>query len=233
MDLSGKVGVVTGVSKGIGLETVKALLDEDMIVAGWGRTEPEFRHKNFHFYKTDVSNFEAVQSSFQSTSANLGQVAVLINNAGLGFAGMLHEMPNDDWQTMFNTNVNGVFYCAKMAIPGMIELEEGHIINIASIAGITGIEKMAGYCGSKFAVRGISHSLFKEVRNFGIKVTCIYPGSTNTNFFDEFEGVNANENMMRPEDVASSIIHVLNTHPNYHVVDVEMRPLMPKGKPNK
>jgi len=115
----------------------------------------------------------------------------------------------------------------------MIDLEEGHIVNIASIAGITGIEKMAGYCGSKFAVRGISHSLFKEVRNFGIKVTCIYPGSTNTNFFDEFEGVNANENMMRPEDVASSIIHVLNTHPNYHVVDVEMRPLMPKGKPNK
>ena len=233
MELKGKVAVVTGVSKGIGLETVKALLNEGMIVAGWGRTEPVFNHENFHFHKTDVSNFEAVQASFQSTIDSLGSVAVLINNAGLGVAGMLHEMSNEDWQTMFNTNVNGDFYCAKAAIPGMIDMEEGHIVNIASIAGITGIENMAGYCGSKFAVRGISHSLFKEVRNFGIKVTCIYPGSTNTNFFDEFEGVNANENMMRPEDIASSIVHVLNTHPNYHVVDIEMRPLMPKGKSNK
>jgi len=233
MDLKSKVAIVTGVSKGIGLETVKALLKEGVVVAGWGRSKPSLDHSDFHFFRTDVSDFKNVQASFNATFEQLGSVSILINNAGLGFAGMMHEMSNEAWQTMFNTNVNGVFYCSKVAIPAMIELGEGHIVNIASIAGTTGIEMMAGYCGSKFAVRGISHSLFKEVRNFGIKVTCIYPGSTNTNFFDEFEGVQANENMMRPEDVASSIIHVLNTHPNYHVVDVEMRPLMPKGKPNK
>ena len=233
MDLQGKLAVVTGVSKGIGLETVKALLNEGMTVAGWGRTAPDLAHDNFHFYATDVGNFEQVKTSYEKTLASLGQVSVLVNNAGLGFMGLLHEMPLNQWQQMFDTNVNGVFYCSKAVIPGMISQEEGHIINIASIAGITGIESMAGYCGTKFAVRGISHSLFKEVRNFGIKVSCIYPGSTNTNFFDEIDAVTANENMMRPEDIADSIVHVLNTHPNYHIVDVEMRPLHPKGKPNK
>ncbi len=233
MDLKGKVAIVTGVSKGIGLETVKSLLSEGMTVVGWGRTAPNLTDSDFHFIKTDVSDWENVQASYNETVNQFGKASVLINNAGLGYTGLLHEMPIEEWQTMFNTNVNGVYHGAKVAIPGMIELEEGHIVNIASIAGITGIENMAGYCGTKFAVRGISHALFKEVRNYGIKVSCIYPGSTNTNFFDEIEGYNANENMMRPEDVASSIIHVLKTHPNYHIVDVEMRPLWPKGRPNK
>ncbi len=233
MELKGKVAIVTGVSKGIGLETVKALLNEGMIVVGWGRTSPSLDNTDFHFVKTDVSDFENVRDSYERVTTEFGKPSVLINNAGLGYMGMLHEMPLDEWHAMFNTNVNGIYYCSKVAIPGMIDLEEGHIVNIASIAGITGIEKMSGYCGTKFAVRGISHSLFKEVRNFGIKVTCIYPGSTNTNFFDEISGWDANENMMRPEDVASSILHSLKTHPNYHVVDVEMRPLWPKGKPNK
>ena len=75
---------------------------------------------------------------------------------------------------------------------------------------------------------GISHSMYMELRDFGIKVTCIYPGSVNTNFFDAIDPVTANENMMRPEDIASSIIHCLQTHPNYLPVDLEVRPLRPK-----
>jgi short-subunit dehydrogenase len=104
-----------------------------------------------------------------------------------------------------------------------------HIINISSIAGTTGVEGMAGYSATKHAVRGLSHSLFKEIRNDGIKVTCIYPGSVNTNFFDDIEGIESNDNMMRPQDVAEAIYHAIHTHPNFHVVDVEMRPLKPKG----
>ena len=72
--------------------------------------------------------------------------------------------------------------------------------------------------------------MFKELRNYGIKVTCIYPGSTQTNFFDDIDMINANENMMRPQDIAETIVQVMKTHSNYHVVDVEMRPLRPKGK---
>lgn len=115
----------------------------------------------------------------------------------------------------------------------MIEMEEGHIVNISSIAGTNGVETMSGYVGSKHAVTGIGHSIFLELRKHGIKVSTIYPGSTNTNFFDSIEFADANENMMRPEDIALTILQSLQTHPNYHVVDVELRPLMPKGKSNK
>lgn len=231
MNLEGKVAVVTGVSKGIGLATVKSLLEKGAIVAGWGRTAPELKHENFHFFECDVRYNESVQRAFDQTISHLGtHVQVLVNNAGLGVAGFLEDMSLDDWHTMFETNVNGIFYCTRLVLPGMKELEEGHIINISSIAGTTGIEQMSGYCGTKHAVRGISHSLYKEVRNYGVKVTCIYPGSVQTNFFDNIESVTVNENMMRPEDIASTILHALESHPNYHHVDIEVRPLMPKGK---
>ncbi|WP_162426560.1 SDR family oxidoreductase [Pontibacter pudoricolor] len=234
MELQGKIAVVTGVSKGIGLSTVEALLEKGAIVAGWGRNAPELQHPNFHFFECDVRYAESVQNAFDQTISRLGvHIAVLVNNAGLGIGGKLDEISMDDWHTMFETNVNGVFYCTRLVLPEMKEQGEGHIINISSIAGTTGIEEMSGYCGSKFAVRGISQALYKEVRNYGIKVTCIYPGSVNTNFFDNFENVTARENMMRPEDIASTIVHALESHPNYHHVDIEVRPLMPKGKIQK
>lgn len=231
MNLEGKLAVVTGVSKGIGLATVEALLEKGAVVSGWGRTAPELQHENFHFIECDVRYNESVQRAFDQTMYRVDKtVSILVNNAGLGIGGNLDEQRIEDWITMFETNVNGVFYCTRLVLPGMKEQEEGHIINISSIAGTTGVEGMSGYCGSKHAVRGISHALYKEMRNYGVKVTCIYPGSVNTNFFDNFENITSKENMMRPEDIASTIMHALESHPNYHHVDIEVRPLMPKGK---
>lgn len=229
MDLKGKLAIVTGVSKGIGLETVKSLLKEGAVVAGWGRTNPKIDHENYHFFGTDVSDWDNVQGSFRLTREKLGKASILINNAGFGVQGLIHEMEVEDWKAMFDVNVHGLFYCIKVVVPDMIEMDEGHIVNISSIAGTNGVETMSGYVGTKHAVTGIGHSIFKELRNHGIKVSTIYPGSTNTNFFDNIEFANANENMMRPEDIATTIVQSLQTHPNYHVVDVEVRPLRPKG----
>lgn len=233
MDLKGKVAIVTGVSKGIGRETVKQLLEAGAIVAGWGRTAPDITHEHFHFITTDVSDWEMVQASYQTTADTLGTPAVLVNNAGMGHQGLIHEMPVEQWREMFDINVHGLFYCIKVAVPGMIELGEGHIINISSIAGTNGVKTMSGYVGTKHAVTGIGHSIFQELRDHGIKVTTVYPGSVNTNFFDNIEFANANDNMMRPEDVANSVVQCLQTFDNYHVVDLEVRPLWPKGRPNK
>ena len=230
MELKGKKAVVTGVSKGIGLATVNALLNKRAVVTGWGRNAPDLEHPNFSFISTDVSDFKSVLRSFKQTAENNGSnISILVNNAGVGYGGPLVDIPIDHWQQMFNTNVHGIFYCCKVIIPAMKKLGEGHIINISSIAGTNGIENMAGYCGTKHAVNGISHSLFKEVRNDGIKVTCVNPGSVNTNFFDNLDAVTANEHMMRPEDVATSLINVLETHPNLLTSDLELRPLKPKG----
>lgn len=229
MELKGKLAIVTGVSKGIGLETVKVLLDAGMVVAGWGRTNNSIEHKNYHFFATDVADWNNVQASFKVTKQQLGKASVLINNAGFGVQGLIHEMDVNDWKAMFDVNVHGLFYCIKVAAPDMIDLQEGHIFNISSIAGTNGVKTMSGYVGTKHAVTGIGHSIFQELREHGIKVTTIYPGSTNTNFFDKIEFANANSNMMRPEDIAQTILGSLQTHPNYHVVDVEVRPLKPKG----
>lgn len=226
-----KLVVVTGASKGIGLATVKAFLEVGMKVAAWSRSScPLPEQERLLKLKVDVRKEAEVKQAFAATTHHFGEpVSILINNAGLGYQGLLEEMPSAQWHEMFDTNVHGLYYCTKEALPAMKTQGYGHIVNIASIAATNGIETMAGYCATKFAVRGISHSLFKEVRNFGIKVTCIYPGSVNTHFFDSIDSVTANENMMRPEDIATTIVQAVQTFSNYHIVDIEMRPLKPKG----
>ncbi|GGK82225.1 SDR family oxidoreductase [Rufibacter glacialis] len=235
MELEGKVVVITGASSGIGLAAAKLLLEKGATVVSWSRTRPKISHQDFYFFECDVRHEHSVLTAYEQTVERLRQnISVLINNAGLGIQGALDTMSPKDWHKMMDTNVNGVFYCTRLVLPQMKKQLEGHIINISSIAGLNGVENMSGYCATKFAVRGISHSLFKEVRPFGIKVTCIYPGSTATQFFDGFEGTGtAPENMMQPEDIASTILHVLQSPPNYHHVDIEVRPLMPKGRPEK
>lgn len=231
MELNKKIAVVTGVSKGVGLEVVKQLLEKGTIVAGWGRTAPDIKHENFHFFSCDVSVEDQVEKAYTSTVKKLGSdIRILINNAGFGVAGKFEEMSTEDWKSMFDTNVHGIFYVSKRLVPAMKTADEGHIINVSSIAGLNGVANFAGYVGTKHAVRGISHSMYMELRDFGIKVSSIFPGSIQTNFFDKIEGTTTNENMMRPEDVAQTIVQTLETHPNYFVADVELRPLRPKGK---
>ena len=230
MNLENKIAIVTGASKGIGLATCKILLERGMKVAGWSRSMPDINDPNFRFFKVDVGDEKQVGEAYLKTKAAFGNsIHVLINNAGLGFEGKFEEMSTEQWQTMFNVNVNGIFFCSREVIPEMKRLDGAHIINISSIAGTNGIERMAGYCGTKFAVRGISHSMFKELRQDGIKVTCIYPGSTKTNFFDDFDSINAHDNMMMPEDIGETIVHALESSPNFHHVDIEVRPLKPRG----
>ena len=230
MDLTGKVAIVTGASKGIGRATVEALLARGAAVAGWGRSAPEgLVHDRFQFFACDVRDEVAVAEALTNTVRELGpEIHVLVNNAGLGISGPVDGFKSEDWKLMFDTNVHGTFFCSRAVLPQMKRQQLGHIVNIASIAGTTGIENMAGYCASKFAVRGFSQSLFKEVRNDGIKVTCISPGSTQTNFFDDIPGATANDSMMSPVDIAGFIVYSLETPFNFHVVEVEMRPLQPK-----
>ena len=231
MNIKEKKTIVTGVSRGIGLATVREMLDRGVIVAGWSRTPPVLDHVNFHFFKTDVSNMEEVEASYRQTVEKIGNdIGILVNNAGIGFEGLFEDLSVERWHSMFRTNVDGIFYCSRLVIPEMKKREEGHIINISSIAGTVGIPGMAAYCATKHAVRGMSHAMYKELRNFGIKVTCIYPGSVKTGFFDKIDSVEVSNNMMMPEDIAGTIMHVLDTQPNYHHVDIEVRPLRPKGK---
>ena len=229
MSLSGKVAVVTGSSSGIGQATVTALLNKGVHVAGWSRNPNSIENSNYLFCKTDITDKESVAESYAKTKQQLGVVDILINNAGIGFVSDFEKLSEDQWHQMFDVNVHGLYYCTKIVVPDMKKQGNGYIINVGSIAGTTAVKNMVGYAATKHAVTGISHSLFMEFREYGIKVSCIYPGSVKTNFFDKITSIEAHDNMMMPEDIAGSIIHLLESSPNYHMVDIEMRPLKPKG----
>ena len=229
MSILGKVAIVTGSSKGIGFETCRKLLKSGVKVAGWSRSKTLIEDPNFLQVLVDVSDYNEVEKAFANTISVFGQVDFLINNAGLGFAGEFEKLPVTSWQKMFDVNDNGVFYCSRMVVPGMKSRDFGHILNIGSIAGLNGVKNMVGYAATKHAVTGMSHSMFMELREYGIKVTCIYPGSVKTQFFENIDNVDAHDNMMRAEDIAETVLHILNSSPNYHHVDIEVRPLKPKG----
>ena len=229
MDLLNKVAVVTGVSKGIGYNTALQLLNKGAVVFGLGRSN-QIQHPNYTFITCDVRNAHAVEQAFtQILSSTQNQIHVLVNNAGLGYFGMLENTSYEQWDEMFQTNVNGIFYCCKQVLPAMKLQQLGHVINIASTAALEGMPQVSAYCATKWAVKGLSESLFREVRDFRIKVTCIYPGSTKTDFFRNSPGIQPHDYMLMPEDVAANILYALEMPENFHTVNLEIRPLQPKG----
>lgn len=230
MELSGKVAIITGVSKGIGRATAEALLAKGAVVAGWGRTAPEgLQHERFQFFKCDIRNETAVQEAFTNTLRELGpQVHILVNNAGIGNFGSIDGFSSEAWHAMFDTNVHGLFYCTKAVLPQMKKQSEGHIINVASLAGTAGTANLAGYCATKYAVRGFSDALFKEVRPQGVRVTCIMPGSVETNFNGATPGQAPDPHKMQPEDVADAIVHALEAPQTTMISELQMRPTQPK-----
>lgn len=230
MELKNKLAIITGVSRGIGKEIVLMLLEKGAKVCGWGKRNPDFAHDNFYFIKTNIRDVKQVEDAFEKTKMKFSeQIHILINNAGLGYFRIMEEIKVDEWKEMFETNVNGIFYCSKMVIPSMKKKRYGHIINISSVAGLMGLPEGTGYCGTKFAVKGISEAMFKELREFGIKVSCVYPGSTKTDFFSHYPSMKVNDSMMHPKDIAQMIIQILEMPDNFVTLNVEARPLMYKG----
>lgn len=223
MDLKNKAAIVTGASRGIGRSITRALLDKGATVAGWSRSEPEdFAHKNFHYIKADLTQQDSVEQAYRQTANALGEhISILINNAGAGYRGDLEEMPPEKWRYLFDLNVHGIFYVSRLVIPPMKTRQEGHIINISSGAGTNGIAGMSCYSATKHAVVGISRSLHQELRNFGIKVTCLSPGSVDTGFSD------SEKNKLKPDELAKSAVHILECSQNFHYTDVQVRPLQP------
>lgn len=230
MELKGQTAIVTGASKGIGKATAEALLNAGCKVAGWSRTDPKIEHKHFLFIETDMSKPEAIQQAYGQTHEKLGTPTILINNAGLGIFSPFELLTPEDWHRMFDVNIHAIYYACHVALPGMKQAGGGHIINISSIAGKQGNNQGSGYSATKFAVRGFSEALYREVRVDGVKVTCLFPGSVDTNFFDDIEGTSANPTMLHSEDIAQAILDVLRSRDNVNISEVELRPMNPKYK---
>ena len=239
MDLKDKVAVVTGASRGLGRAFAEALVAKGARVYGLARSEDDLRDAHdalgdaFIPVACDVRDRGSVRRAFQNVRDDAGRLDVLVNNAGLGRFGEVAGLEQADWDVQVETNLGGVFACTQEALPTMQEQNKktgfgGHIVNIASVAGLVGNPHIAAYNATKFGVRGFSEALMKEVREDGIKVTCVYPGSVETHFAD-VAGSGGSKNPMRPEDVAATVVHVLEGPDNYLISEVVMRPLRPKG----
>ena len=226
MDLTGKVAIVTGVSSGIGRATAEALLARGAAVAGWGRHAPDgLAHERFRFVGCDVRDEDAVAEALARTQRELGpEIHVLVNNAGLGIFGPIDGFSSEDWHLMFDTNVNGLFYCTRAVLPQLKKQHAGHIINIASLAGTAGTANLAGYCATKYAVRGFSDALFKELRPDGIRVTCIMPGSVETNFGGKTPGATPDPHKMQPQAIAAAIVHAIEAPQETMISEIQLRP---------
>lgn len=226
--LKGRTLVITGLSKGIGKAVAGQALDAGMTVVGWGLTAPEMEHDNLHFIPCDVSDPGQVAQAVEKTRSISSEVHFLINNAGFGHFSQIQDFDPAVFKRMWEVNVYGAFLVTQALVGGMQERKAGHIVNVSSIAGRTGAPWGAGYNASKFGVTGFGESLFQELRKQGIKVTNVFPGSTATHFFDEIPGMTPHSRMIDPEELAASILHVMNTSPNYLVREIEIRPLISK-----
>ena len=164
--------------------------------------------------------------------AELGGLDILVNNAGIGAFAPVHEMEPETWDRLIATNLSGVFYCCHEAIPHLKARGAAWIINIASLAGKNAFAGGAAYNASKFGLVGFSEALMLDVRQHGIRVNYIMPGSVATHFSGPSGGHRDAETewMIQPEDIAQVVMNLLALPENALVSRVEIRPTRPKSK---
>jgi len=239
MDLNSKIAIVTGASRGIGAAFASALVEKGANVYGLARsldtlnTLQDRLGGTFVPVQMDITNREAIRKWVNDTFSGDREPDILINNAGSGYFGKVDEMPLEQWRSMIDTNINGIYELTSYIVPLMKQKSgNAHIVNIGSILGSIGSAGRSGYCASKFAVQGFSEALFKELRYENIKVTCLNPGSIETDFF-ETSGVQPHPHMLQPTDIADTLIHILETPDNMLINELTMRPLNPKPPKDK
>ena len=185
---SNKLLLITGVSSGFGRALSEQALAQGHRVVGTVRNAQAAQAfealcpGRAHARLLDVTQFDAIDSMVAEMEAELGAVDVLVNNAGYGHEGILEESPLSDLRRQFDVNVFGPVAMIKAVLPFMRARRRGHILNITSMGGYMTMPGIAYYCGSKFALEGISDTLAREVRAFGIAVTAVAPGSFRTDW---------------------------------------------------
>src|SRR5687767_11385818 len=239
MELKGKVAIVTGGTKGIGRAIAEALVREGVNVCISARSRHEIdetleglsalKAGNATGIVADVCNYSHIKPLFELTVGQFGGLDILVNNAGIGLFQTVEEMTPEDFRSVIETNLFGVFYCCHEAIPLMKQRGGGYIINMSSLAGTNAHPSMAAYNASKFGLNGFSEALMQEVRHDGIKVSYIMPGSVNTEFGGDAPSPEKSW-QLQPDDVARVVIDLLHHDERSLPSRVEIRPSKPPKK---
>lgn len=234
MNIENKIAVITGASKGLGKACTEALISKNAIVYGIARSEStliKMRKKlsdNFIPVVLDLTDETVLSEWISNTFSEKNNPDILINNAGYGVFQKIEDVTSQDWATTMNVNLNATFFLTSKLVKLMkIDQSPKHIINIGSILGQVGRPEGTAYCTTKFGIQGFSEALSKELRYDQIKVTCVNPGSIATDFF-QTSGISSHNNMLQPNELANTIIHLLETPDNMLISDLTVRPLNPK-----
>ena len=189
LNLKDKVVIVTGGTRGIGLDIVRAFSENDAKVILFGSREEtvnkaveELKNEGHEVkgYYPNLGNYEEVKKVVDEIHTNYGRIDVVINNAGISANKKIEDTTPEDFENIMNLNVNAIFNMSKAVVPFMKEQKEGVILNTSSMVSIYGQPSGVGYPASKFAVNGITKSLARELAPFNIRVNAVAPGITNT-----------------------------------------------------
>ncbi|WP_099098567.1 SDR family oxidoreductase [Bacillus thermotolerans] len=233
MSLNGKSAIITGASSGIGEATAIALAQQGVNVAlGARRTErlealkeriEQETDAKAIIVKTDVTSKEEVEELAKQTKEAFGSIDILVNNAGVMLLSFLKNDLVDQWEKMVDVNIKGVLYAIHAVLPTMLEQDNGHIINISSVAGHEVFPTSSVYSATKYAVRALSMGMEKELAATGIRVTNISPGAVETELATHITDPDVLETRtnnkkdrttLEAKDIANAIVHAA-TQPAY------------------
>ena len=212
-----QVAIVTGAGSGIGRAIALALADKGMKLGLFGRNLKALQETQALIVEggntesivvqVDVRQADQVKRAADNVVKTLGDVRVLINNAGLGVSHRVEECPEHDWDLVMDTNAKGTFLLSQAVLPSM-QKQGGYIINIASQAAKHGYERTGPYCASKFAVLGFGLALQEEVRQFGIKVHSLCPGLVQVP--KPVSAADHTPGWLQVDDLANAVVYLLS-----------------------
>ena len=229
--------LVTGATEGIGRATARALGRAGFRVAVCARTASKvealvgrLRAEGIEAAgaPADVGDSQQVARAVERLTGELGPVEVLVNNAGVLIARPLEELSLEDWDTTMATNLRGLFLVTRAVLPGMRARRSGTIVNVASLSGHSGFAGGTAYAASKHGVLGFSRSLMLEVRKDGVRVVAVCPGSVDTGMLHDQPMLKADPSrILRPEDVADTIVQAVRLPARAMVSELDIRPINP------
>lgn len=241
MEFEGKVALITGAARGIGLSIAEALVQEGASVFICGRNPVTLKTAldQLHTFgaksaaagmAADVRHYKDCRNFVQKAATRFGRIDILVNNAGIGIFKPVDRLTPEEWDRSIQTNLSSIFYCCREAVPIMRQRGGGHIFIISSLLAIHGIAGGSAYCASKFGVNGFGDALMQDVRYDGIRVSTIMPGSVATDF-----GGAAGSNLHEPwklsgKDIATAVLDIYRYPGAALVSRVEVRPLQPPRK---
>jgi len=236
--LAGKTALITGGSKGIGYGIAAALLEQEMKVAVTSRSQQHADEAAEALRKSgkgeilgveaDVRNYESQHGAVQQVLKQFGQLDLLVANAGLGHFASIEEMTVEQWHETIDTNLTGVFYSIKASVEALKQTQ-GYIMTISSLAGTNFFAGGSAYNASKFGLTGFTQSVMLDLRQHGVRVTTIMPGSVAT-YFNNHQPSEEDAWKIQIEDLGQMVVDLMQMHPRILPSKIEVRPSKPPKK---